>query len=536
MRDEGVVKNSLKGQKGDGLGDDKVYSNQEAAQRMQLKSFTAWVNLQLAKVSLKVNDLRTELEDGILLLKLVEAISGEELGKYDKNPMGKFQKIENLNIPLKYINSFNASIGIKTSYSAEDIYEGNVTLILGMVWCLILRYSVAEISEGDLTAKEGLLLWAQKKVAEGSGAKAELKPFDPSQVLSGESVSGRVEVKNFHNSWSSGMAFCALISAYNPALLDFGALDAKNKLDNLKLAFSLAESQMGIPCFLDADDMISVRPDEKSVMTYVSLFWKKFADLKTKTMAAERIASVLDREGEHERIQEEYAAQAKALVQWMRAEAARFAAVQASPTSETLEAMEGEMRGYFATYQAEEKQAKHKELLDVQALFASIGTRLATVGRSFQPPEEVSIGSIERWWEELERTEKEYEGAMLLRLKNLKKMENLCALFDSKAGKFEQWAASKEQWLAASRASLQEASKARVAPPAHFTGHSLGRRASFGQTPRSPTKPSQASYAPNYSGQHAAPDAAAPDAAATAAAAAELLADELLADELPARR
>jgi len=41
-------------------------------------------------------------------------------------------------------------------------------LILGMVWCLILRYSVAEISEGDLTAKEGLLLWAQKKVAEGS--------------------------------------------------------------------------------------------------------------------------------------------------------------------------------------------------------------------------------------------------------------------------------------------------------------------------------------------------------------------------------
>ena len=59
----------------------------QAAQRMQLKSFTAWVNLQLAKVSLKVNDMKTELEDGILLLKLVEAISGEELGKYNKNPV-----------------------------------------------------------------------------------------------------------------------------------------------------------------------------------------------------------------------------------------------------------------------------------------------------------------------------------------------------------------------------------------------------------------------------------------------------------------
>ena len=81
-------------------------------------------------------------------------------------------------------------------------------------------------------------------MAEGSGAKAELRPFDASQVLSGDTVSGRVEVKNFHSSWSSGMAFCALINAYDPALLDFGALDAKNKLDNLKLAFSLAETQM----------------------------------------------------------------------------------------------------------------------------------------------------------------------------------------------------------------------------------------------------------------------------------------------------
>ena len=81
-------------------------------------------------------------------------------------------------------------------------------------------------------------------MAEGSGAKAELRPFDASQVLSGDTVSGRVEVKNFHNSWSNGLAFCALINAYDPALLDFGALDAKNKLDNLKLAFSLAETQM----------------------------------------------------------------------------------------------------------------------------------------------------------------------------------------------------------------------------------------------------------------------------------------------------
>ena len=36
MSDEGIVKNSLKGQKGDGLGDDKVYSNQEVRTGIRL--------------------------------------------------------------------------------------------------------------------------------------------------------------------------------------------------------------------------------------------------------------------------------------------------------------------------------------------------------------------------------------------------------------------------------------------------------------------------------------------------------------------
>jgi len=37
----------------------------------------------------------------------------------------------------------------------------------------------------------------------------------------------------------------------------------------LNLAFDVADSKLGIPKMLDAADMASHRPDEKSVMTYV---------------------------------------------------------------------------------------------------------------------------------------------------------------------------------------------------------------------------------------------------------------------------
>ena len=91
----------------------------------------------------------------------------------------------------RYINDFLKAQKIPNQYSAENILEENITLILGMVWSLILRFNVQQISEGDRTAKEGLLLWAQNKVNEVSN--------------------GTIEIINFHTSWQDGMAFNALI-------------------------------------------------------------------------------------------------------------------------------------------------------------------------------------------------------------------------------------------------------------------------------------------------------------------------------------
>ena len=84
-----------------------------------------------------------------------------------------------------------------------------------------------------------------------------------------------VNIRNWHTAWKDGLAFCALIHAANPSLINWDSLRAGDAHTNLSLAFSVAQRDLGVAKLLDAEDIIDMaRPDAKSIQTYVLVLKK----------------------------------------------------------------------------------------------------------------------------------------------------------------------------------------------------------------------------------------------------------------------
>uniref|UniRef100_A0AAZ1XW56 Calponin-homology (CH) domain-containing protein n=1 Tax=Oreochromis aureus TaxID=47969 RepID=A0AAZ1XW56_OREAU len=223
-----------------------------AWEQQQRKTFTAWCNSHLRKAGVQIENIEEDFRNGLKLMLLLEVISGERLPKPDRGKM-RFHKIANVNKALDFITSKGVKL---VSIGAEEIVDGNVKMTLGMIWTIILRFAIQDISVEETSAKEGLLLWCQRKTA----------PYR------------NVNVQNFHVSWKDGLAFCALIHRHRPDLLDYSKLNKDDPLGNLNLAFDIAEKHLDIPKMLDAEDIINTpKPDERAIMTYVSCFYHAFA-------------------------------------------------------------------------------------------------------------------------------------------------------------------------------------------------------------------------------------------------------------------
>uniref|UniRef100_A0A671Z337 Dystrophin n=1 Tax=Sparus aurata TaxID=8175 RepID=A0A671Z337_SPAAU len=210
----------------------KVYERED----VQKKTFTKWVNSQLAKVRrlpVSFPPLFAALERGFT----------------------RVHSLNNVNRALQILQKNNVEL---VNIGAADIVDGNHKLILGLIWSIILHWQVKDVMK-DVMA--GLQQTNSEKILL-SWVRQNTRQYP------------QVNVVNFSSSWNDGLAFNALIHSHRPELFDWSSVEKKTSaIDRLEHAFNKAEQHLGIERLLDPEDVAVPHPDKKSVIMYVtSLF------------------------------------------------------------------------------------------------------------------------------------------------------------------------------------------------------------------------------------------------------------------------
>uniref|UniRef100_A0A8C7JG04 Actinin, alpha 2b n=1 Tax=Oncorhynchus kisutch TaxID=8019 RepID=A0A8C7JG04_ONCKI len=405
-----------------GFGDEEDYMIQEdewdrdmlldpAWEKQQRKTFTAWCNSHLRKAGTQIENIEDDFRNGLKLMLLLEVISGERLPKPDRGKM-RFHKIANVNKALDFITSKGVKL---VSIGAEEIVDGNIKMTLGMIWTIILRFAIQDISvEGKIQQ------FKQNRIIK----KIERRP------PTGMSI------------WKDGLAFCALIHRHRPDLIDYAKLNKDDPMGNLNLAFEIAEKHLDIPKMLDAEDIINTpKPDERAIMTYVSCFYHAFAGAEQAETAANRICKVLGVNQENEKLMEEYERLASELLEWIR----RTTPWLENRTAEkNMVEMQRKLED-FRDYRRMHKPPKVQEKCQLEISFNTLQTKLRISNRpAFMPSEGKMVSDIASAWQGLEGAEKGYEEWLLTEIRRLERLDHLAEKFRQKASTHETWANGKE--------------------------------------------------------------------------------------------
>ncbi|XP_043962645.1 uncharacterized protein clmnb isoform X1 [Gambusia affinis] len=294
---------------------------QDRRKATQKRTFTRWINvfLQNRNPPLAVSDLFTDIQDGRMLMAVLEELSGCKLLYRYRTSSHRIFRLNNISKALAFLDDRHVGIRSSVQYNqvrcnplsysvvvpqvkllgidASGIADGLPSVVLNLVWNIILHFQVKEATGGlqrHLSSSlSSLSLSAYPSTSDLSpqngsyscntlprkGKKPEREPKYNSKAIKSllhwvQRSTSRygVDVDDFGASWRSGMAFLALIKSIKPDLVNLRESLSKEPKENLRQAFMLAHLCLDVPPLLEPEDVACASPDEQSIITYVSMF------------------------------------------------------------------------------------------------------------------------------------------------------------------------------------------------------------------------------------------------------------------------
>ncbi|XP_028296142.1 calmin [Gouania willdenowi] len=277
---------------------DQYVEPREERRAVQKRTFTRWMNvyLQRCEPPVCVDDLFTDIQDGRILMALLEELSGCKLLYRFRSSTHRIFRLSNISKALAFLDDRHVKL---LGIDASGIADGVPAVVLHLIWNVILHFQIKEVT-GGLRRHLSLSLSSLSVTSFPSSDDVALKENNNSRYScstlpseerrsAGESKYHAKEIRtllhwvqrctskhginvhDFGKSWRSGLAFLALIKSINPDLVDLKHGLTGDAKENLQRAFQIAHESLDIPPLLDPEDVISIS-DQKSILTYVSMF------------------------------------------------------------------------------------------------------------------------------------------------------------------------------------------------------------------------------------------------------------------------
>lgn len=240
----------------------------------EARCFKMWIN-SLGIENVHVRDLIGECADGLLLLQVIDHVTGlVDWKKVEMDPHTRLKKVSNCNYAVELGKELKFSL---VNVGGVDLADGNVKLILSLVWQLMRNHIVRFLDALMKTASseqkveltdasiDGLLVtWANSRIA-------SCRPSEQWKTLQGAVIPPSFvaePIKSFKDKQlSNSYFFFSVLTSLHPGLVNWSIVSPTDLHSNAKYCISLA-MKLGTTIFLVPEDIVELKA--RMIMTLVA--------------------------------------------------------------------------------------------------------------------------------------------------------------------------------------------------------------------------------------------------------------------------
>lgn len=387
---------------------------------LQNKIFSRWVNQKLTKRKMEVKDVVQQMDDGLLLIALIEELSETKCTeKINPAPKMDVNKLDNLKVAIKYCLTH---VPQKQPPAPDQLMNKDFKAVMGIVWAIMLRYMKFGDEEDDssIDAKTALQLWVTQKTAGYNGVKIENMG------------------KSFHN----GLALCALVHKHRPQAFDFNSLTDADAQGNIEKAINAMEKYFLLEKYLSPADVPKL--NENSMVVYIGDYYTSIAEMRKKELAAKRIGKVIKLTIENDAAKAEYNAKSST---WEATNKKNLALLEDRTIDNTMAGAKKRLADFYSFKKGDKLQLSSLQM-DLHQIFNSLDLRLKHHNRpDFVPAAGRTLKDIDAAQLKLDKLEAERSVELHNELNRQIKLVKLDEVHKSRFTAISGWTVEKEAYL-----------------------------------------------------------------------------------------